>query len=132
MSTERLHIAVGVIFNRQKQRVLVARRPDKVHQGGLWEFPGGKCHADEDVVTALKRELLEELNLVVDSCQPLVIINHDYPQQQVKLDVWSVPDWHGDIYGKEGQIIEWVTVSRLSQREFPAANKAIIDLVQLI
>lgn len=132
MSCERLHIAVGVIFNQQKDRVLIARRPANVHQGGLWEFPGGKCHADEDVVTALKRELLEELNLMVDICQPLISINHDYPQQQVKLDVWSVLDWHGDIYGKEGQAIEWVAVSQLSQRQFPPANKQIINLVQLI
>jgi 8-oxo-dGTP diphosphatase len=132
MSDERLHIAVGVIFNQQKDKVLIARRPDNVHQGGLWEFPGGKCHADEDVVTALKRELLEELNLMVDKCQPLISINHDYPKQQVKLDAWSVLDWHGDIYGKEGQTIEWVAVSRLSQRQFPSANKKIIDLVQLI
>lgn len=132
MCDERLHIAVGVIFNQQKDKVLIARRPDNVHQGGLWEFPGGKCQADEDVVTALKRELLEELNLMVDICQPLISINHDYPQQQVNLDVWSVLDWHGDIYGKEGQAIEWVAISQLSQRHFPPANKQIINLVQLI
>jgi len=130
MCGERLHIAVGVIFNQQKDRVLIARRPDNVHQGGLWEFPGGKCHAEEDVVTALKRELLEELNLIVDICQPLISINHDYPQQQVNLDVWSVLDWHGDIYGKEGQVIEWVAVSQLLQRDFPQANKEIINTVQ--
>ncbi len=128
----RLHIAVGVIFNRDRDEVLIAKRPHNVHQGGLWEFPGGKCQVGEDVVTALKRELSEELNLVVDRCQALTSINHDYPDQQVTLDVWFVSDWHGDIFGREGQIIEWVAVSELTQREFPGANKEIINALQLI
>ena len=63
MPDSRLHIAVGVIFSHEKDKVLIAKRPDNVHQGGLWEFPGGKCQDGEDVVLALRRELFEELNL---------------------------------------------------------------------
>ena len=132
MPDERLHIAVGVIFNQEKDKVLIAKRLDNVHQGGLWEFPGGKCQDGEDVVMALKRELFEELNLVIDSYHSLLSINHDYPDQQVKLDVWSIFDWHGDVHGKEGQKIEWVAISQLSQRNFPQANAEIIDAVQSI
>jgi 8-oxo-dGTP diphosphatase len=127
MSVQRLHIAVGVIFNKQGDKVLITKRPDHVHQGGLWEFPGGKCRDKEDVMTALKRELFEELDLVVDHCEPLIRINHDYPAQQVKLDVWSVVEWHGNVTGKEGQLIEWVALKSLSQRNFPEANSAIIN-----
>ncbi|MFT5132033.1 MAG: 8-oxo-dGTP diphosphatase [Gammaproteobacteria bacterium] len=130
MSDERLHIAVGVIFNQRKDHVLIARRPDHVHQGGLWEFPGGKCKKGEDIIMALKRELYEELNLIIDACDSLITINHNYSDQHVKLDVWSVNDWHGDISGKEGQIIEWVSLSQLSQRAFPQANKEIIKAIQ--
>ncbi|HEY9050180.1 MAG TPA: NUDIX domain-containing protein, partial [Gammaproteobacteria bacterium] len=36
-----VHVAVAVIINND-QEVLVSLRPDHVHQGGLWEFPGGK------------------------------------------------------------------------------------------
>jgi 8-oxo-dGTP diphosphatase len=130
MPDERMHIAVGIIFNPEKDKVLIARRPDNVHQGGLWEFPGGKCQDGEDVVRALKRELFEELNLVIDSYHSLLCINHDYPEQQVKLDVWSVFDWHGEVHGKEGQAIEWVAISQLSRRSFPQANVDIIEALQ--
>ncbi len=129
MAGEHLHIAVGVIFNQLRDKVLIAMRPDNVYQGGLWEFPGGKCQDGEGVITALKRELFEELNLEIDRYQSLVIVDHDYVEQQVKLDVWSVFDWHGEIFGKEGQRIEWVPVSQLLQRDFPEANQQIIDAV---
>ncbi|HET8708455.1 MAG TPA: NUDIX domain-containing protein, partial [Pseudomonadales bacterium] len=35
-----VHVAVGVI-QREDSAVLIAKRPEHVHQGGLWEFPGG-------------------------------------------------------------------------------------------
>ena len=124
-----MHIAVGVIFNQLRDKVLIANRHQNVYQGGLWEFPGGKCQDGEGVITALKRELFEELNLEIDRYQSLIIIDHDYVEQQIKLDVWSVFDWHGEIYGKEGQRIEWVPVSQLLQRDFPEANRQIIDAV---
>ena len=55
-----VHVAVGVIVDARRQ-ILLTRRPDHVHQGGLWEFPGGKVEAGETLSKALKRELLEEL-----------------------------------------------------------------------
>ena len=127
MENNRLHIAVGVIFNQERNRVLVARRPDGIHQGGLWEFPGGKCGSAEGVRSALARELLEELGLVVDDCRPLIVVDHDYEDKQVKLDVWSVDAWHGNIHGREGQPIEWVPLSDLRHKDFPAANIPIIE-----
>jgi len=132
MPERRLHIAIGVIFNQQMDEVLIAKRPEGVHQGGLWEFPGGKCEEKEDIVKALKRELFEELNLVVDNCYSLINIKYDYPNQKVQLDVWSVTGWHGKIFAKEGQVIEWVPVSLLSQRKFPDANLDIIDAIHAI
>ena len=74
MSEDRLHIAVGVVFRQSENKVLISKRPDNVHQGGLWEFPGGKCRDNENVIAALKRELYEELNLIIDGCSQLIII----------------------------------------------------------
>ena len=43
-----VHVAVGVIQNANGE-LLIAKRPDHVHQGGLWEFPGGKVNEGETV-----------------------------------------------------------------------------------
>jgi len=44
-------------------RVLLAQRPEGKAMAGLWEFPGGKVHADETPEDALSRELKEELGI---------------------------------------------------------------------
>ena len=50
----RVHVAVGVIRNPRGD-VLLGRRHPGSHQGGLWEFPGGKVEAGEAVNEALAR-----------------------------------------------------------------------------
>ena len=61
---KRIHVAAAVIRGIDG-RILIARRADTQHQGGLWEFPGGKVEPGEAVEAALARELQEELNIVV-------------------------------------------------------------------
>ncbi len=68
--TRRIHVAAAVILAAD-QRILIARRPEHKHQGGLWEFPGGKVEPDETVAAALHRELREELAISVQSAEPL-------------------------------------------------------------
>ena len=46
-------------------RFLVCRRPYEKRHGGLWEFPGGKLRPGEDLLSAARRELGEELDLEV-------------------------------------------------------------------
>ena len=125
-----VHVAVGVIED-SAGRILIARRPAHVHQGGLWEFPGGKVAQGEEVISALHRELLEELGIEVRRTRPLITIKHDYGDKLVYLDVHRVSDFQGEAHGKEGQPIKWVTISELNALEFPAANRGIINAICL-
>jgi len=133
--TEPVHVVVGVIYNKQGQ-VLLTQRPRHVHQGGKWEFPGGKVESNEDVVTALTRELDEELGIKPLQRRPLIRIHHRYEEKDVLLDVWAIDDYAGSDYsrvskGREGQPVRWSMVNTLNPAEFPAANRAIISAVQL-
>jgi 8-oxo-dGTP diphosphatase len=127
--TKRIHVAAGVIFDA-KGRVLLALRPKDKHKGGLWEFPGGKVETGESVRAALARELLEEINLVVEEASPLLIIDHDYGDKQVTLDVWTVSRFSGTPCGSEGQEIAWVAVADLDRYQFPEANAGIVRALQ--
>jgi 8-oxo-dGTP diphosphatase len=126
----RLHVAVAAISDSQR-RVLISLRPDHVHQGGLWEFPGGKLEPGETVERALARELYEELGVTVESAHPLIRIPFTYPDRQVLLDVWQIEAFSGEIHGREGQVVEWVAIDELGRRAFPPANRPIIQALQL-
>ena len=127
---KRIHVAAAVIRDNSG-KILIARRADTQHQGGLWEFPGGKVEADESVTTALGRELHEELGIVVDVARPLIKVQHDYPDKQVLLDVWEVSAFTGEPHGAEGQPLEWVAPRDLLNYDFPAANQPIVAAARL-
>ncbi|WP_372964927.1 Nudix family hydrolase [Marinobacter sp.] len=131
LTDKAVHVAVAVII--RDGRVLIARRPDHVHQGGLLEFPGGKVEPGETVQQALVREIAEETGLKVplDSLEPVIGIHHDYGDKQVFLDVWKTVAAEGEAEGREGQSIDWLWPHSLRNEDFPAANRPIIQALNL-
>lgn len=127
----RIHVAVGVITNPDKNKVLITKRTATQHLAGFWEFPGGKIEKDEDITVALYRELNEELGIVVKEAKQLTIVSYDYPDKKVLLDVWQVCDWSGKPKGKENQEIVWANINELDDYDFPEANKHIIQTLSL-
>jgi len=126
----RIHVAAAAIVDDQ-HRVLLSKRPVHVHQGGLWEFPGGKLEEGETLEEGLRRELLEELGITPMQARPLIRIAHDYPDKSVLLDVWRVDRINGVPRGLEGQRIQWVPIDQLQSYRFPAANLPVIKAVDL-
>lgn len=125
-----IHVVAAAIVNHQGQ-VLLSRRHVHAHQGGLWEFPGGKVEAGEDVSAALSRELHEELGIHIKNTRPLIAVEHVYPDLEVLLDVFLVDAWQGTPSGREQQVIEWVDVRALRKRDFPAANLPVVHALEL-
>ncbi|WP_025820701.1 8-oxo-dGTP diphosphatase MutT [Shewanella marina] len=123
---KRIHVAVGVIINDHNQ-ILLAKRHGHLHQGGKWEFPGGKVESMETTNQALIRELKEEVDLNVMNSEPLMQLSHDYPDKQVLLDIHIVKNFTGEAKGVEGQPIEWVPIEALTHYDFPEANKPIVQ-----
>lgn len=130
MSRTIINVAVGVVI--RQQRFFVCRRLSHQHQGGKWEFPGGKIDQGETVEEALRRELKEEIGIDVQSTQTLMDITFSYPDKTVMLHVSIVSDFTGKEYGAEGQENKWVSFAELTQLDFPAANVQIIDKLKAL
>lgn len=126
--SKQVHVAVGVIEN-SAQQILLAKRHEHLHQGGKWEFPGGKVESAETTAQALIRELKEEVGLDVLNTTPMMEIHHDYGDKKVILDIHWVKDFSGTAQGLEGQAVQWVAKQDLVNFEFPAANKTIVDKI---
>jgi 8-oxo-dGTP diphosphatase len=129
-SSNIVHVAVAVIKNQHGQ-VFIAKRPDESHQGGLWEFPGGKVEAKESIKQALARELFEEVGIKILDATPLIRIHHNYNDKSVLLDVWNINSFSGEAHGKEGQETRWISQVQLAEYDFPEANAPIIKSLNL-
>ena len=86
--------------------LLTSRPPGKVYEG-YWEFPGGKVEAGETVEQALRRELVEEIGIVIGAVHPWRVERVDYPHALVRLNFCKVFEWTGAFEMREGQQMAW-------------------------
>ena len=126
---KRVHIVAGVIFNTDKSEIFITRRMAKQHQGGLWEFPGGKVEINESIEQALTRELNEEIGIQSKTLTPYQHLDFDYEDKALTFDFMLVTEFSGTPFGREGQQGQWVSVKSLSDYPFPAANQPILERV---
>ena len=125
-----IHVAVAVLQNAAGQ-VLISKRSAHVHQGGMWEFPGGKLEPGESVTQALKRETHEELGVIVEAHSPLIRITHYYSDCVVLLDVHRVTQFSGQAEGLEGQPLQWLFPDQLIDWPLLPADRPIITAINL-
>ena len=107
-----IHVVAGVIRNQQGE-ILTTLRHDHLHQGGLWEFPGGKLEKGEQPFSGLQRELREELSIDVKTAVPLIQIPHLYEDRSILLDLWEITEYSGEPHGAEEQQLRWSMIDDL-------------------
>lgn len=119
-------VVIAVIENHQGQ-ILIAQRQNHQTCPGKWEFPGGKVEPNETLNSALAREMIEEVNLAIESPTFLFSLPYHYPpDSNIELHIFHVTCFSGEACGAEGQLTRWVKVNELSQYQFPPANQKII------
>ena len=124
-------IGVGVIWNQQGQILIDRRRPTGV-LGGFWEFPGGKIETGETSEECIKREIWEELGIVIEVGKHLITIAHTYTHLHVTLIVHHCQYIDGVPQPIECDEIRWVNLEELDQFNFPEANFQIIAALRQV
>jgi mutator protein MutT len=104
---------------------LVTRRLENVHLAGMWEFPGGKVDPGETHVGALKREMLEELDVQVDVGELILQTTHAYKEVHVTLYFYQCV-LRGAPTMLLGQEMRWVPRHELPLLGFPEADAELI------
>ena len=107
---------------------LVTRRPRGAHLEGCWEFPGGKCEADETHAACLEREMLEELDAGVRVGREILSVSHAYADRVVELHFFAceLTALPRPVLGQE---MQWARREELASLEFPAADDELIRLL---
>ena len=128
-----LHVVAAALHRADAAgpRILLARRPAHAHQGGRWEFPGGKVEPGETAHAALARELREELGIGGIRARALIRFPYRYPEFRMDFEVFLVSDWDGEAHGREGQEVRWVSPDALRDLDTPPASRPVIRALQL-
>ena len=101
-----IDVAVGILI-RPNGDVLLAQRPPGKPYAGYWEFPGGKVEPGETILSALKREFMEELGIDIVNAEPWCGVEHVYAHAHVRLHFYFSRTWHGEAQSLEGQAFAW-------------------------
>ena len=141
-SSDITHAAVGVI-QCDNGLVLLGERPVGKPWAGYWEFPGGKVEEGETPKQALRRELREELGIIVTSLNPWLTRSFDYAAKYdaigqlesaaktVKLHFFRVTKWEGEPFGMENQTISWQNPEKVTVAPMLPANEPILTALSM-
>ena len=126
-------VVAGAVLGADEggMRVLLAKRPASAHQGGKWEFPGGKRRTGESPAQTLARELEEELGIRVRAWRRLIRFPYAYPEFRMDFEVFRVTAWEGTARGREGQEVRWVPLPELGQWTTPPASRPVVRALRL-
>jgi A/G-specific adenine glycosylase len=105
-------------------RYFIQQRPPRGLLAGLWEFPGGKIKPGEDAVSALRRELKEELGADLVSARHFMDVTHCYTKFRVKLKVLTCRCSRHPVADPTHR---WVTKKDFVRFPMPSGSARIVD-----
>lgn len=125
----RFDVAAGILWNGTE--VLITRRHDHDHQGGRWEFPGGKRHLGETMEECLRREFQEELGIDVEVGPLWRALSHLYPDRTVSLYFHFCSNASAPPRALDVAELRWVPPAALAQHHFVEGDGPILpDLIR--
>lgn len=119
-------IAIAITLHPTDGTILIARRRSDVHLSDLWEFPGGKCRADETPADCAVRETWEETGLNVMVLEAWPPITYAYPERTVTLHPFLCRAETADAQPLASREIVWARPDDLPRYPFPEANGPLL------
>ncbi len=110
----------------QDHKILIARRGPNKHLSGKWEFPGGKSEPGESDEICLRRELLEEMGIIIEVGQHFLDSPYKYPEKEILLKSYFCTFISGEIVLTDHDQNAWVTYEELSGYDFAPADIPIV------
>ncbi len=129
--TERKTVNVVAAIIREEDRIFATQRGYGEFKNG-WEFPGGKIEQGETPVTALKREIMEELDTEIEVGELIDTIEYDYPDFHLTMHCyWSFVK-SGSLELKEHKAAKWLSKKQLYSVEWLPADITLIEKIERI
>jgi len=130
MNKKHIEVVAAVLKN-ESEFLAVQRALSKLdYVSEKWEFPGGKVEAGETLVTAITRELNEELRITVNNPKFLLTIEHNYPDFDITMHCFVI-----DVPTRELELTEhidsrWLPKDQLWEVDWAAADIPVVEKLQ--
>ena len=118
-------VASGIIIKDNK--ILIGLRSKKDQGGGLWEFPGGKIELEESDLSAVIRELKEELGINVSVQQKVMQYIHRFKNTLYDISFFEINSFEGEVKMNVHDAIRWVDLGSLKDYLFISGDLLFID-----
>lgn len=99
---------------------------------GGWEFPGGKIEPGEKPKEALKREIKEELDTLINVEDFIETIEYDYPEFHLSMDCFFASVADGNLIIKEHMDSKWLTKENLDSVNWLPADVGLIEKLKTL
>ena len=96
----------------------------------MWEFPGGKIEPGESGPEALKREIREELDTVIEIGDYIETVEYDYPTFHLSMECYWCTVKEGKLTLLEHENALWLDRDSLLSVEWLPADLVIIPKVK--
>jgi mutator protein MutT len=123
---EKPHFHVTAALVMRNDRLLISKRPEGSHLGGLWEFPGGKQEEGETLEDCIEREIMEELGIRIQAEKLLLSVIHEYHEKFITLYFFQCSLLDGEPISLDNQEIKWAGIKDLKQYRFPPPDQKIV------
>jgi 8-oxo-dGTP diphosphatase len=120
---------VAAIIENDHQEILCALRSPKMSIPNMWEFPGGKVEADEDIYSALKREIEEELHCQIETKDLHNDIVHEYETFIINLIAIKCKIIRGTPTPTEHSKLIWLKRENLASLVWAPADIPAVELL---
>ena len=119
---EHRQLLVVAAFIERRGRVLLSQRRVDQSFPLAWEFPGGKVEPGEDLISALVREIREELGCTIRVGEILDLVYHAYPDFDLIMPVYRATIARGSPQARQVAAIAWVPRSCLAEMTMPPTD----------
>lgn len=124
---EIINVVAAIIVKDNK--IFATQRGYGDFKGG-WEFPGGKIEENETPEDALKREIIEELNVHINVDKYIYTVEYDYPKFHLSMRCYICSLIDGNIELKEHSAAKWLSINELNAVDWLPADMSIISLIK--
>lgn len=123
----RPHLQVTAALIRHRGKLLVAQRPPGGMLAGLWEFPGGKQEVGESLPDCLRREIQEELGIVIDVEEEVACVDHEFTHLSITLHAFSARYRSGRARAIGCSDFAWIAATGLHEYALPRADHKVLE-----